>query len=367
MLLRSTFVIILRDIGAFNCELFDDHLKTHFTGSYAPYTQSMRERFKRLLALTYQFDAYFALSHEMPPILHRQEVGVDLQSSFALWNAHGLDIFAMRELEESPGRSGSQICDIATRPDSLKSSKLLVEDIQLGLCGLLQAIWVIKRPLSSAAWVDDVSNVSQRTMLIETLDAWKHELDQINELASERNITSNTARYLFQAYRGEDDSVAASSELATTLVQDAMILYYYLKMYHYTGVNASKISGLRVKQVEDPWIETWQNSKDGREALVCALEMLKVVDSIGASNASLNPLIRHALAIGFNVTRVMVSFQKCECLAIEGQHPANMDFRSWTEIGGPLWIDGILVCVCKLSFWTESFEKAIQGQKFMME
>lgn len=78
MLLRGAFITLLREIGALNAEILGDHLQSHFSGTFAPYTMSMRERFKRLVALTYQFDAYFALAHEKPPILHRQEVGVEL-------------------------------------------------------------------------------------------------------------------------------------------------------------------------------------------------------------------------------------------------------------------------------------------------
>ena len=365
MLLRSAFITLLREIGAFNAESLADHLKSHFSGSYAPYTLSMREKFKRLLALTYQFDAYFALAHEKPPILHRQEVGADLPISFAMWNAHGLDIFAKRLPEEPPGRPGFQISEMTNCPGSFTSSQLLVEDVLLGLCGVLQSIWVLTQSLPSKT-KGYRSNAFQRVLLIETLDAWKYELDKINKLADTRNITSDATRYLLLAYRGEDDSVAASLDRITTLVQDGMVLYYYLKMYHYAGLNASEIVGL-VNQTEDHSMETWRTSKYGREALVCALQMLKMVDSIGVSGASINPLIRHALAMGANVTRVLVSCEKCECLTRDGQYAAKMDLQQWTEIGGPIFIDGTPVCACKLKFWTENFEKAIQSQKIMVE
>ena len=365
MLLRSAFITLLRELGVFNAEILVNHLKTYFSGTYAPYTLSMRERFIRLLALTYQIDVYFALAHEKPPTLHRQEAGVDLSSSFALWNTYGLDIFAKRQPEEPPGRSGFRLSEITNSPDSFKSSQLLVEDVQLGLCGLLQAIWVLRQSFPSKTRGYH-SNTFQRSLLIETLDAWKYELDKINERADARNITSDAARYLLLAYRGEDDSAAASSERITTLAQDGMVLYYYLKMYHYAGLNASEVVG-PVRQIEDPGAESWRTSKDGREALVCALQMLKMIDSIGASGASLNPLLWHALTMGVNVTRVMLSCQKCECLAEEAPHAANMNAQQWIGIGEPVWIDGIQVCACKMNFWTEKFEKAIQDLKIMVE
>ena len=362
MLLRSVFITRLREIGAFNAELLADHLRTHFSGTYAPYTLSMRENFRRLLALTYQFDVYFALSHEKPPILHRQEVGADLPTSFALWNAYGLEIFAKRQLEEPPGRSGFQISEMTNCPGSFTSSQLLVEDVLLGLCGLLQAIWVLTLSLPSKKR-GYLGDPVQRVLLTETLDAWKYELDKISKLADTRNITSDAARYLLVAYRGEDDSVAASLERITTLIQDGIVLYYYLKMYHYAGLDASEVVGA-AKQTEDTGAETWRTSKYGREALICGLQMLQRVDSIRASGASINPLTRHALTMGLNVTRALVSCQECECRTKEGQH-ATTDLQQWTEIGGPICIDSMPVCLCKLKFWTQKFEKAIQDQTIM--
>lgn len=365
MLLRSSFITLLRELGAFNAELLADHLKTHFSGTFAPYTLNMREKFKRLLVSTYQFDAYFALANDKLPILHRQEVGVDLPSSFALWNAYGLDKFATRQPEEPLGRSGFQMSEMTDSPDSSTSSRLLVEDVQLGLCGLVQAIWVLV-PSFPSKTTGYIGNTFQKVMLTETLDEWKYELDKIDKLADARNITSDAARYLLLAYRGEDDSVAASLERITTLVQDGMVLYYYLRMYHYVRLGASGVVGL-LKQIEETHTEIWRTSKDGREALVCALQILKIVESTGASRASLNPLIRYALAIGVKLTSALVSCQKSECLTKEGKHAADLNLQQWTDIGGPIWIDGTPVCVCKLRLWTESFEKAIQDQMIMVE
>ncbi|KAF2724018.1 hypothetical protein K431DRAFT_263120 [Polychaeton citri CBS 116435] len=360
MLLRGAFISLLRQIGAFDPEMLANHLHTHFSGTYAPYTFSMREKFKRMLASTYQFDVYFALAHEKPALLHHQEVGVDLTTTFALWNAHGLDIFAKRLLEEPTERSGFRISEMTNCPGSFTSSRLLVEDVLLGLCGVLQAIWVHNKSLLPET-KEYHSNALQRALIIETLDAWKHELCKISTLADPKNITSDDARYLLLAYRGEDDSVGTIMERITTLVQDGMILYYYLKMYHYAGQSLSRLSGLG-KQVEGRCLETLRMTKYEREALISALQMLKMVDSVGALDASSSPLIRFALAMGANLTkRVLASSEKCECPTKEGQHSTEMDLQRWIEIGGPLYIDCQPVCVCKLQFWIGTFEEASQG------
>jgi hypothetical protein len=353
-LLRSTFITILRELGAFDTYTLTNHLKSHFSGPFAPYTLSMREKFTRLLALTYQFDAYFALAHDKPPMLHRQEVGAGLTSTFTLWNAHGIDKFAARLPDEPPKRSGCQVSEMTSRPDSFQSSQLFVEDVQLGLCGLLQTVWVLRQSPSSKTG-GYPGNTFQKILLIETLDEWKYELDKISKLADARNITNKATRDLLLAYRGEDDSVAASLERITTLIQDGMVLYYYLKLYYHAGV------------VETQPEDTLKNNKHSREALGGALQMLKMVESIGAT-ACLNPVIWHALTLGVNVTKSLLnSGQKCECLNEEGRHEANISLQQWTETGGLVWIDGTPVCVCKLDVWIARFEKAIQYQKIMLE
>lgn len=361
MLLRSTFITLLRDIKAFNNTALTDHLRAYFTGSHAAYTLTMREKFKRLLSLTYQLDVYFALVHDSPPILHRREIGVDLPCSFALWNAYSLEIFAKRQLEEPPGRSGFKISEMASSASPFSPPHFLVEDVILGLCSLLQAIWVHTQSLPSKTTAY-LGHSLQRILLIETLDTWKDELEKISTLSNSRSVNCDATKHLFLAYRGDDDSVTASLALTTTLVQDGLVLYYYLKLYHYAGLTASQDTGLR-SQVKISSTETGQSSKYGREALICALQMLKLINLIRISGASINPLISHVLRMGVNVTRECISCQTCECPLKNCQYTTETDLQRWTETGGPISIDGTPVCICKLDIWTEMFEKAIRDEK----
>lgn len=366
MFLRSVFVTILRDTGIFEGDILAAHLKNHFSGAYAPYTLSMREQFTRLLALTYQFDTYFALVYETPPIIHRQEIGAGLTCTFALWNAHGLDIFAKRMREEPTERFRCQISKMTDYPDSFTSSHLLVEDVLLGLCGSLQEIWVLRQS-SLSNTKDNVGNAFRRGALIETLNAWTRELVKINEFANTRHITRADGRYLLLAYRGEDDSAAATSERVAMLVTEGRILSHCLKMYHYSNLSSSRFVYL-LKPTEDPSTETWRTTKHGRDALVCALQMLELVESIEVSHVSINPLVGRGLAMGADLTRrVLVSTENCECIANERPCAPEMDLNQWVEIGGPLWMKDNPVCVCSLRIWTEKFEKAIRNQQSNME
>ncbi|RAO69768.1 uncharacterized protein BHQ10_005780 [Talaromyces amestolkiae] len=352
-LLRSTFITLLRDLGVLDGEKFTAHLKTHYTGTYTPYTLAMREKLKRLLVLTFQFDAFFALIYRQPPLLHLQEIGVGLTSTFALWNAYGLDVFALRELEEPHERSKVRISEMIGRSDSVTSSGILVEDVLLSLCSVLQSIWAFLQALPSSQ-KENPSHTFQKALLVQTLDDWRHELDKISKLADSGNLPGSPARYLLLAYRGENDSMTASLERINSLVQDGMILYYHLRLTQYVFDIAGPGKGVVSHS------NLWETSKHKKEALVCALQMLKVVES----KASFNPLIRHVLAIGVDITKASLSRQKCH---FNGQHAVRNDTQHWSNIGDPFWVDGTPVCVCKLAFWIGRFEKAIQDQDIMVE
>lgn len=356
--LRSTFITLLRELGAFDAQILADHLKTHFSGTYAPYVISMRERLLRLLGLTYQFDAFFTLAYEKPLMLHCEEVGVGLPSTFALWNSYGLDIFAARHLEEPPGRFGFHISTMTHGPDSCVSPEFLVEDVQLGLCSLLEAIHVLTHSLPSKLKVHP-SNTSSRALLIEILNDWKRELDKIDILANAKNTTGNTARYLLLAYRGEDNSAAASLERVNTLLQDGMVLYYYLRIYNFARLRPPGVVG-PTAQSENVDLDIWQTSRQGREVLVCVFQILKIAESVEATQASSSPLLRHALAMCINMTKLLLPGQKCECLDGESQPAADANLQQWLKVGGSLGIDNTLVCACKLSFWVGRFDKALQ-------
>ncbi|KEF56861.1 uncharacterized protein A1O9_07051 [Exophiala aquamarina CBS 119918] len=373
--LRNALIATLRELGAFNGEIFVEHFDTYFGGTYAPYRLSMRERFKRLLLLTYQFDAYFALVHRRPPILHHQEISVHLPSTFALWNTYGLDIFARRQLEEPPGRSDIQMCEMAHSAESLngKPSQILVEDILLGLCAKLQAIWVLSGA-SQSETEGHPSSASQIVLFVETLDAWKRELDKINELTSPTNTPSNAtaARHLLLAYRAGDDSMSASLERIKTLIQDGTVLYYFLKMYHYLGPVPQRAN------YHQPATVSACASRAERDAFVCGLQLLEIAEAnpmVGGASASRapiapNPLIQHALTTALEVTSAVLSCQKCECdngREDRQTEPASVKLQQWAEARGPLFLSGTPICVCKLGFWTGRFEKAIQDQKIMAE
>lgn len=370
LLLRGSFITLLREIEAFDAEALADHLNLHFSGPFVPYTLSMREHFKRLLALTYQVDVYLALAHKKPSVLHLQEMGSHFMSTYAAWNAHGLDVFARRLREEPSGRAAVQISALTDGPGSFYSSPLLVEDALLGLCGTLQTAWVLTQPSPSKMRRPQPTKALQKALLIETLDAWKQELQKMKRLVDSRTSDSDAVKSLLLAYRGKDDSVMAALGRINILLADGMDLYYMLKMQHYTGLGSFEFVSL-VKQKSRP-TEIWRTTKTGREVLECALQMLERVDSARSSSnrASTNPLSQYALVMAANLTRrVLVSCENCECSTEQqGQGRATeAGIGQWIETGGPLCVGGTMLCLCKLDVWMAKFDEAIRNQRLMTE
>lgn len=360
MHLHATFITHLRQTQAFKAEVLAHHLRTHFTGSFTPYTLSIREQFKRLLAQTYQVDAYMSLAHKHPPLPHRQEIGVHLATTYAGWNSHGLDVLARRLQEEPSKREMVSIFEFES-PNSSLSSPLLIEDVTLGLCGTLQAIWVLTPPSSSAATKTRQSN-TQEMLLIERLDLWQQELDKVQKLIDSRISSGNSADYLVLAYRGEDDSPAAAIERIKTLLGDGMIFSYFLKMHCYSNWPSSDFASSTKTRRRSA--ETWQLTKFGREALGCALRVLDLAGSSKASphGASGNPLTRHTLGLACELARkILASCEKCECRAEQTQGQGcktEHDIDQWVDIGGRLCVDNLEACVCELDAWMGRFDIA---------
>lgn len=373
--LRNVFITTLRNLGAFNGNLLGAHLDTYYTGSYAPYVLSMRERFKRLSVLTYQFDTYFALARQTPPLMHHQEISIPLPSTFMLWNTYGLDLLPMRQREEPAERSLVAVSTMISHRDSSNPLQLLVEDVQLGLCGILQAIWVSTPPLPAVVDTHH-QDARQRALLTERLNTWKQELDRIDGLADSKNIITENARYLYIAYRGQNNFVATSLGRVSALLQDAMVLYYFLRLTHYAGLNApSEAPGPNpVNRIESSNLDSSQITKDDRDTLVCALQLLAIAETTGTQcqTPALNPLTHHAARLGMNVVQVVLSKQVCSCLTPGGQQHAmpsgGTDLRQWAENGdGVPWMNETPVCACKLHVWTERFQNVIRDGKCLLE
>lgn len=365
MLLRSLFITYLKQLGLFSSTALDTHQQRHCPGTYPPYVSQARDKYKKLAALVFKLDVYLALTSGQPPILHRQELDVELASTFGLWNAFGIHVWSKRMSDEPAGRTAFTIAEMTQSPDSIKASLLLIEDIELGLCGLLQTVWVLAESFASKSR-GYFNTAFQKVLVIDKLDSWKAELDRTSELINAGNITNGAAKYLLLAYRGEDDSAAASLERITTSVRDSMILYYFLKLYTCSGLRITE-NGVLKKRIEGPPKQTRKPPKYEREALVCALELLRIIEGFDPSAACFNPLIRQALMAGANMTKESTSGQICECRTKEGQTSTDVELQRETDVDGPVIVDGVRVCICNLHTWVARFEKALDRQKAVVE
>ncbi|KAH8674221.1 hypothetical protein BX600DRAFT_547793 [Xylariales sp. PMI_506] len=365
MLLRSLFITHIKQLGLFDSMAIAKHQQKHFPGTYPLYLLQAREGFKKIAVLMFQLDAYLALAHGQSPMLHRQDLDVALTPSFGSWNAFGIDVCHKRLSEEPAGRAAFKISEMTKSPDTFGASPLLLEDIQLGLCGLIQTVWVSGESLP---WKSNgyLGLYSRKLLLIDKLDSWKAELDRSSDLISTKNVMNGAADYLLLAYRGEDDSATSALKRITALIQDSTVLYYFLKLCACSGLRICNKDVLD-EQIDGTQARSYKSSYYGQEVLVCALDMIKTVEAFDTSAACVNPLIRHALRVGAQLTRELISEQICDCRTKEGQVGTDMVPPRRIENGRYLVVDGERVCVCDLETWMARFEKAVENQKTMTE
>jgi hypothetical protein len=253
-------------------------------------------------------------------------------------------------------------------PSSFTSSPLLVEDVILGLCGTLQMVWLMTPSSLSSSKRPRRGKVAWEALFNETIEEWWQDLNRIKRLVESRASTSGVADYLMLAYRGESNSVAAALSRITTLIEDGMVLYYFLKMHYYVGPAYSKLISPEQKQFR------LAGSRPGSDALMYAVSVLQVASTSSHNRPSSNPLVRHALTMAANLTKGLLgSTKNCEC-SHERQHEEQRqgrgrerNIRQWLNSDGPFCIDGTTLCSLRLDFWTERLREAAQNHSMIPE
>ena len=361
MLLNNLFITYLRQLGLFNSAALDAHQEKYCPGTYPLYILQTRERYKKLAGLVFQADAHLALAYGQPPMLHRREIDVELAVSFGLWNAFGINVCIKRLSEEPVGRSTTTISEMTKKADAFRRSPLLIEDVHLGLCGLLQTVWVLAESSSSKEGQSLCINPYD-ALIIENLDSWKRELDRINELINSSAIKAEASRYLLVAYRGEDESTVTSLERVQTLFQDLIVFYYFLRFHTFSCLHASSQDGSG-GQLDVPMWQTSDDSKYGREALLCTTRLLRIAEERESSTTYHNPLVQHALIAGAKMTKKLVSERQRDCHVEENHISTNFNAQRQSEQDGTVSIDDMRVCICNIDTWLARFEKVLERVK----
>lgn len=346
------------------------------------------------MASLYKIDAYLAIAREQVPILYREELDVALTSTYALWNSWGLDVLYKRLPNEPSDRAGFKFSVVLNNPQSPARSLLLIEDVQLGLCGLLPAIWnhtqICRRKTEVAP-----SATNSLASLLWRIEGWKAELDRISGHCEQQYAQDKLDELPFIAYFGEETKDPAAWKLAAIthvrgLVSDASMLYHLLAISLCIDTRSIRVVAAYLEKsgqtdpLPPPRIQkhqsrlyTWVMTPESRKALVHAIAVLMARETEVAQNTRVEPLdpIAHmAIAMSSLTVWAWMMFAEQACSCVPGLNHINIgvdipDLQStpllenWIQSGGTIGLRGIAFCRCIVGSWMARFASLLpQGQ-----
>lgn len=257
----------------------------------------------------------------------------------------------------------------------------MLEDIELGLCGILQYIWAYSQ-------IRQLGELSSQILLTRQLDTWKLRLDQISRILNDSATDSNTTDQLLGNYLGEEEPnklgwQTTVKERVVSLFIDTKMLYHLLSLHLYADIRTIKavaasktIVGVQgiPKLVADfgnkPILQDWAVSGQGRQAFMHAISVLQCYEegmpasttqggglsTVSTMTGGLSALVVQAW--------ILNSMQSCTCDGTTHYYDfsqsfadtrENPDLLNWIENGGPVALEEISFCHCKVDFWTSRF------------
>ncbi|RDW91665.1 hypothetical protein BP5796_02830 [Coleophoma crateriformis] len=183
-ILLSLTIAALRQNGLLCSEIEADREKTYKSDVFLPFVLSKREKRTRLVSCLFKIDTCLSLSSGQCPHLQIEELDVNLPSTFALWNTHGLDEFYRRHPQEPTTRIGIRLFDFLQHPELLDPLAWLVEDVHIGICGMHWAVWRYTTTRQNGGVIEPNS----KDQLEKQLDFWKVQLDRVADLCDNLSL-----------------------------------------------------------------------------------------------------------------------------------------------------------------------------------
>jgi hypothetical protein len=355
-------------------------------------------KYDRLVANLIKIDAYISLfqGKPTPTALQHEELDVRLPWTFAMWNAYGLNVYYERNPKEPQHRERRKLLEIAHNPEPFVVSQILVEDIQLALCGMLPSVWrhAQLRRCGSAVLPSDLNEES----LSRRLDAWKLRLDEFAAICQALSLSNGPAQYPLRAYLGEEDQKTPSWRLVvlsrvTSLVSEATVFYHLLSLHIYadvqtlsnlaknaltSGSTAMPDSAASTTPDQIAQLRQWAVSKNGRRALSHGLVVLRTAETAPSTqdfpDATLHAMTYLTLVVSAIVvwSWLMNSGDLVECTCLLGLDPDQTSvyldtsaedwssgLEQWVESGALTKLDGVPLCKCAAGRWMARFEAVL--------
>ncbi|RSM13267.1 hypothetical protein CDV31_005971 [Fusarium ambrosium] len=395
-LLRGMLVVYMREMEFFVCESAAYEQRVHFPGTFIPWLQTIRERWKRLIIALYKIDVYLSIARGQPASLHREEIDATMPSTFSLWNAYGLNVFFRRLSQEPTDRVGFKLSEVISNPNSPAKSLVLLEDVHLALCGLLPGIWnhtqIVRRTTEAGRPMPN-----SLTSLAWQLETWKADLERISHQCTQCFHADQIEEFPFFAYVGKYEEEPQRAKVAAMnnikcLVSDCMMTYHLQGMQLYsdirimntvarfsaqaTGEDSSK--SLRIQKHQSQ-LNAWATTSESRRALLHALSVLRGCEADIQTNEpqtqSLDPIAYLTISMSALVVWAWLIFSEHACNCVPslshinvGVDPTNLQstaqLENWIQSGGTAALHSIPLCRCVAEGWMARFNALLpQGSR----
>ncbi|RSL64605.1 hypothetical protein CEP53_004020 [Fusarium sp. AF-6] len=395
-LLRGMLVVYMREMEFFVCESAAYEQRVHFPGTFIPWLQTIRERWKRLIIALYKIDVYLSIARGQPASLHREEIDATMPSTFSLWNAYGLNVFFRRLSQEPTDRVGFKLSEVISNPNSPAKSLVLLEDVHLALCGLLPGIWnhtqIVRRTTEAGRPM-----LNSLTSLAWQLETWKADLERISHQCTQCFHADQIEEFPFFAYVGKYEEEPQRAKVAAMnhircLVSDCMMTYHLQGMQLYsdirimntvarfsaqaTGEDSSK--SLRIQKHQSQ-LNAWATTSESRRALLHALSVLRGCEADIQTNEpqtqSIDPIAYLTISMSALVVWAWLIFSEHACNCVPslshiniGVDPTNLQstaqLENWIQSGGTAALHSIPLCRCVAEGWMARFNALLpQGSR----
>ncbi|TVY14195.1 Krueppel-like factor 11 [Lachnellula arida] len=232
--LRSTLVSVLQEVGFFRSETVWLDEKP---GYFIPLHLSLLGERQRLAAYLFKIDNYVSIIRAKPALLTTDDLHFTIQSTYATWNAKGLDIFATRIEEEPTFRNqismSDWIKDLHNWKIESKDRPLLIEDITLFMCSMEPKIAEFWDKMRNCSFVYSVEGFKANCPR-HRLDALKLLLDRISCQLTRPTSLECEILPLRHYYGYEDPTEPGWQDAARARVKgllfDAKMLYHCLNI-----------------------------------------------------------------------------------------------------------------------------------------
>ena len=199
-LLCGLFIAHLRCVGMFDLAAAAHQVATHFPGTFPPYKAWIVDRRARLVAYLFKVDAFLSLACGQVPHMQLEELDILVPQAFGPWNAFGIAVFARRMTATHSRRISRHLISHLSQQGPTPT-ELLVEDIEIGLCGLARDVWVCGVQRRSGQGDGDARHV-----VLQRLNGWRRQLEKLQAVTQlMAGYESRESHNLLLAYRGDDD------------------------------------------------------------------------------------------------------------------------------------------------------------------